>query len=172
MWDLQVVSPDFALKRKMLICPVANRMHVPGDSHSKGKWQFPLPAEKSLCHFWDVQVQRKKKKKNCDLSSRHKENLKRHPCWHLHPPPWAIKHQSLKCLGKAFPTLPRLLPFCKKGQREPNANDARVDKWIGLLRFDMHAGSNEILIHPPWLKSWISYATLFLNLNQTLRSSF
>ena len=69
-----------------------------------------------------------KKKKNCDLSSRRKGILKRRPCSHLHPPPSAIKHQSRKRLGKAFPTLPQRPPFCKKGQRESIANNARVDK--------------------------------------------
>ena len=79
----------------------------------------------------------------------------------LHPPPSAIKHQSHKCLGKAFPKLPRCLPFWKEVQCKPNVNNAWMDKWIGLLRFDMHAGSSEILIHPPWLKSLIFYGTLF-----------
>ena len=116
---------------------------------------------KKLCHFWDVQVQRKKKKKNCDLSSRRKGILKRRPCSHLHPPPSAIKHQSRKRLGKAFPTLPQRPPFCKKGQRESIANNARVDKWIGLLRCDMHSGSNKILIPPPRLKSLIFQGDVF-----------
>ena len=89
---------------------VANRVHVPGDSNSKGKRQFPLPAEKSLCHFWNVQVQLK----TSGLSSWRKETLKRRPCSHLHPPPSVIKHQSHKCLGKAFPKLPRRLLFCKR----------------------------------------------------------
>ena len=74
------------------------------------KRQFPLPAEKSLCHFWNVQVQLK----TSGLSSWRKETLKRFPCSHLHPPPSVIKHQSHKCLGKAFPKLPRRLLFCKR----------------------------------------------------------
>ena len=144
----------------MLVCLVANRMHVPGDSNSKGKRQFPLPAEKSLCHFWDAQVQQKIQRPL--LVAR--RDFETTSLLNLHPPPSAIKHQSHKCLGtlgKAFPKLPRRLPFCKKVQCKPNATNAWVDKWTGLLRFDMHAGSSEILIHPPWLKSLIFYGTLF-----------
>ena len=99
--------------------------------------------------------------KSGDLSSQRRIILKRRPCSHLHPPPSAIKHQSRKRLGKAFPTLPQRPPFCKKGQRESIANNARVDKWIGLLRCDMHSGSNKILIPPPRLKSLIFQGDVF-----------
>ena len=88
---------------------VANRMHVPGDSNSKGKRQFPLPAEKSYVTFETC----RSSKKTSDLSSWRKETLKRRPCSYLHPPPSVIKHHSHKCLGKAFPTLPRRLLFCQ-----------------------------------------------------------
>ena len=42
---------------------VANRMHVPGDSNSEGKRQFPLPAEKSYVTFAMCRSSAKTKKK-------------------------------------------------------------------------------------------------------------
>ena len=61
---------------------VANRMHVPGDSNSKGKRQFPLPAEKSYVTFEMC----RSSKKSSDLSSRRAGILKRRPCsTFIHP---------------------------------------------------------------------------------------
>ena len=100
-------------------------------------------------------------KKSSDLYSRRAGILKRRPCSTFIENPSAIKHQSHKCLGKAFPKIPQRPPFCKEVQCKPNANNARVDKWIGLLRCDMHSGSNKILIPPPRLKSLIFQGDVF-----------
>ena len=119
----QNVGKVWISRKKILLAPFgaiwANFLR--GPEKCKNNCNFCLF---SLVGQW---VQRKKKA-NCDLSSRRKGILKRRPCSHLHPPPSAIKHQSRKRLGKAFPTLPQRPPFCKKGQRESIANNARVDK--------------------------------------------
>ena len=93
------------------------------------------------------------------------KKIKRRPCSHLHPPPSTNTHQSHKCLGKAFLNYRGVCHSARKwNASQLQTTLERISELISCdktsVHFDMHAGSSEIWIQPPELKSLISQGYL------------
>ena len=93
------------------------------------------------------------------------KKIKRRPCSHLHPPPSTITHQSHKCLGKAFLNYRGVCHSARKwNASQLQTTLERISELISCdktsVHFDVHAGSSEIWIQPPELKSLISQGYL------------
>ena len=86
-----------------------------------------------------------------------------HTFFHLLP---AIKHQSHKCLGKALPSYRGVCHSARKwNASQLQTTIERISELISCdetsVQFEMHAGSSEIWIQPPELKSLIFHWNLF-----------